>query len=219
MSTAAQITANQANAQFSTGPATDAGRARSSRNSTKFGLFSASSFVREEEKDVYDQFCETYYADLTPASPVEETLAREVIQAAWRLRRCTELEATVSGDEPVEELERLQNSIDRARAAAQRNFQRSLVELRRVQTERVYRAVALPEKVETANLGQASCKELKPASLAGKKRNVDVSDAVAHIRDLSRTLMPDFAKRTQSRPDAPLPNPAGDSFSLSPLIY
>jgi hypothetical protein len=198
MSSAAQIAANQANAQLSTGPVTEAGKARSSRNSTRLGLFSASSFVREDEKDLYNQFCETYYVDLAPVSPVEETLAREVIQAAWRLRRCTELEATVSGDEPVEELERLQNSIDRARAAAQRSFQRSLAELRRVQTERVYRAVALPENLPTANLGQASCKELKPASLAVKKRQADVSDAVAHVRDLGSRLMADLTKRSQS---------------------
>jgi hypothetical protein len=220
MSTAAQIAANQANAQHSTGPATAAGKARSSSNSTKIGLFSASSFVREDEKDLYNQFCEAYYADLAPASSLEETLAREVIQAAWRLRRCTELEATVPGDADVEELERLQNSIDRARATAQRTFQRSLAELRRVQTERVYRAVALPESLATTDLGQASCKELKPAALATKKRQADVNNAVSDLRNLGNRLMADITKRTQSPDPEPVLCPStSDSFSLPPLIY
>jgi hypothetical protein len=207
MSSAAQISANQANAQRSTGPATEAGKARSSRNSTRLGLFSASSFVHEDEKDLYNQFCESYYSDLAPTSCLEETLAREVIQAAWRLRRCTELEATVPGDADIEELDRLQHSIDRARGTAQRTFQRSLTELRRVQTERVYRAVALPENLPTADLGQASCKELKPAALATKKRQADVSNAVSDLRDLGNRLMADITKRTQSVDSEAVPNP------------
>src|SRR5579884_4005792 len=135
MATTAQILANRQNAENSLGPVTAAGKVRVSQNATKFGLFSVANFVRPEEQDTFKQFESDYLAELTPATPLEDTLAREIIQAAWRLRRCAGLEVNPPEDLTDEELDRLQLSIDRARAAAQRTLHRSLKELRNLQNK------------------------------------------------------------------------------------
>jgi hypothetical protein len=140
MASTAQILANRQNAEKSSGPVTVEGRARVSQNATSFGLFSVANFVRPEERDIFNKFECDYIAELSPATSLEQTLTREIIHAAWRLRRCASLEVAPPENLTDEELDRLQLSIDRARAAAQRTFHRSLKELRRLQTEQLHPA-------------------------------------------------------------------------------
>ncbi len=135
MATTAQILANRQNAERSHGPVTAAGKARVSQNATKFGLFSVANFVRPEEQNIFKQFESGYLSELSPATPLENTLAREIIHAAWRLRRCADLEIAPPENLTDEELDRLQISIDRARSAAQRTLHRSLKELRNLQNK------------------------------------------------------------------------------------
>jgi uncharacterized protein YchJ len=136
MSTDAQRTANRSNALASTGPVTSEGKSRVSRNALTSGLFSSTDFVRADEQDIYSDFCAAYEADLCPSGAIEQTLAAEILHAAWRLRRCSTLEAGMKLRDGDHRNEQTQLSIDRARAAAHRIFTRSLNELRKVQTER-----------------------------------------------------------------------------------
>jgi hypothetical protein len=148
MATTAQILANRQNAEKSSGPVTPEGRARVSQNATKLGLFSVANFVRPEEQDIFNGFESGYLLELAPSSPLEQTLAREIVHAAWRLRRCASLEVAPPENLADEDLDRLQTSIDRARSAAQRTFHRSLKELRRLQTEHLHPAeVAIKQKI------------------------------------------------------------------------
>ena len=157
MATDAQITANRMNAQLSTadgpplrGPqqaVTADGKSRVSRNALSSGLWSSGDFVRPEERDIYSEFCAGFQADLAPEGAIEQTLAAEIVHAAWRLRRCSVIEAgmTPIGDEELDPLlestlDKTQQSVDRARAQAHRIFHRGLSELRRVQTERRLRS-------------------------------------------------------------------------------
>jgi hypothetical protein len=158
MSSTAQILANRLNAEKSSGPVTAEGKARVSQNAIKSGLFSVANFVRPEEKDIFNQFESGYLSELVPDSPLEQTLAREIIHAAWRLRRCADLEVAPPANLTEEELDRLQISIDRARSAAQRTFHRSLKELRQLQAERACATVAAREAAS-----QHSAKQTQPA--------------------------------------------------------
>jgi hypothetical protein len=170
MATTAQILANRQNAERSHGPVTAAGRTRVSQNATKFGLFSVANFVRPEEQDIFNEFETGYLAELAPGSSLEQTLAREIIHAAWRLRRCASLEVAPPEDLTDEELDRLQLSIDRARAAAQRTFHRSLRELRGLQSSRNLQnkpnlpVTATNETTSVPNAAQAQPKVLIPRS-------------------------------------------------------
>jgi len=163
MSSTAQILANRQNAENSTGPVTPEGRARVSQNATKLGLFSVANFVRPEEQDIFNDFESGYLTELSPATLLEETLAREIIHASWRLRRCANLEITPPQDLDDEALDRLQISIDRARSAAQRTLHRSLKELRRLQAERVYATFAAPQ---AASANSAKQSQFEPAKTA-----------------------------------------------------
>jgi hypothetical protein len=151
MSSPAQILANRQNAERSVGPVTAEGKARVSQNASKFGLFSVANFVGPEEQDIFDKFESGYLAELSPATPLEQTLAREIVQAAWRLRRCAALETNPPEDMDNEALDRLQTSIDRARAAAQRTFHRSLKELRRLQSEHLQPAALMIQQAMAAD--------------------------------------------------------------------
>ena len=164
MSTDAQIAANRINAQASTGPRTAAGRSRVSRNAISSGLYSSGDFVRPEEHALYTEFRAGFHEDLAPEGAVEHTLSAEIIHAAWRLRRCSVIEAAMEPDGGLDPmLNPIQQAVDRARAQAQRSFHRATSELRRFQTERQFRAEALPADFDTAAIGLASYKDMSPA--------------------------------------------------------
>src|ERR1017187_1237975 len=88
MATQAQIDANLRNAQHSTGPKTEAGKANSSRNAIRFGLFSTNNCVLPGEEDIYDHLCHSLWDELAPVGAIEEVTAAEYVRAIWLLRRC-----------------------------------------------------------------------------------------------------------------------------------
>ena len=87
MATESQINANRENAKASTGPKTEEGKAKSSRNNTKFGLFATNNCVLPEEKEDYENFCAALLNTLASADPVEEVTATEFVSNAWRLQK------------------------------------------------------------------------------------------------------------------------------------
>jgi uncharacterized protein YecA (UPF0149 family) len=202
MSSTAQILANRQNAERSHGPVTAEGKARVSQNATKLGLFSVANFVRPEEQDIFHEFESGYMAELSPVTPLEQTLSREIIQAAWRLRRCAALETAPPENMTDEELDRLQVSIDRARAAAQRTFHRSLKELRRLQSEHLEPAALMIKQAMAADA-------LLLKDLEERKRQFAAENAAQNS-----------AKQTQSQPEktasiprgAPCPCQSGEKY-------
>jgi len=92
MSTKAQIKANQQNAQKSTGPQTDEGKAVVSQNAVKHGLFAAESVISGEDPAGYEDFHEKFLADLAPVGMAESVLAERVISLSWRLRRAVRMQ-------------------------------------------------------------------------------------------------------------------------------
>ncbi|HEX4135113.1 MAG TPA: SEC-C domain-containing protein [Bryobacteraceae bacterium] len=178
MATDAQIAANRANAQASTGPATPAGKSNSSRNALSSGLYSKGDFVRSDEQPQYAEFCAAFLEDLAPHGAIEHTLASEIIHAAWRLRRCSAIEATLTPKDDCDPIEdqayegQAQVAVDRARAQATRTLHRSIAELRRIQTERQCRAEFLPGDFDFSVAGLASFRDLIPSSAADVQRQL-----------------------------------------------
>jgi hypothetical protein len=126
-----------------TGPRTEAGKAKSSRNSIRTGLYAARDFVRPDEEEEYAQTLIKLMDELTPENSVEQTFATEIMGATWRLRRCRLVEENFSsiGDlkfDPMidERTEKQQKSVDRARAQSHLILRRSLDELRKLQKVR-----------------------------------------------------------------------------------
>lgn len=123
------------NPNGSTGPTTEAGKDRSSRNATKNGLFSAKDLVLDSETEEYAQTLTGLFTQLSPEGVLEETFVTEIMTATWRLRRCRILEQDLNAELPPNE----QTSVDRARAQSHNILRRSIAELRKLQTERTIR--------------------------------------------------------------------------------
>jgi hypothetical protein len=95
MSTAAQIAANIANAQHSTGPQSDEGRQRSSRNALKHGLTAKMALTPGEDEEEYKEFCLGLLDEWNPDGALENAHVTELINIQWRLRRAEKAEAKI----------------------------------------------------------------------------------------------------------------------------
>ena len=93
MATAAQIIANRANAQLSTGPRTAEGQQASSSNAKSHGLTSRTAFVPGEDPQEYELFHHAYDARYLPHNLIEQKMVSELADLEWRLRRVPEFEA------------------------------------------------------------------------------------------------------------------------------
>jgi hypothetical protein len=93
MATPAQIIANQANAQRSTGPSTAKGRQTSSANATSHGLTSRSAVLPGEDPGEYALFHRSFDDRYLPQNMIEQKMVTELADLEWRLRRVSDVEA------------------------------------------------------------------------------------------------------------------------------
>lgn len=101
MASEAQIAANRRNAQKSTGPKTQVGRAAASRSAVRHGLTARQVVAADESAEDFDRFREELRADLVPVDAVEEQLVERIVICGWRLRRAWRAEARlIAGEGP-----------------------------------------------------------------------------------------------------------------------
>jgi len=100
--TNAQIQANRQNAQYSTGPQTDAGKSTVSQNRTTHGLnYNAATFrvLPCEDQSDYDTLLRQLQAEHQPETPTEHLLITSMAQHRWLLDRATRLQDTCFNSE------------------------------------------------------------------------------------------------------------------------
>ena len=117
MASAAQITANQHNAQLSTGPRTEAGKRTVSRNAVAHGLAAKKFFLTPEDKPLYDELRDSLAEHYRPATTHEHTLLEELAEAKWRCRTARTMEASFL-EIAVEEQRKADSSLTFERALA-----------------------------------------------------------------------------------------------------
>jgi hypothetical protein len=143
MATAAQLTANRANAQLSTGPVTPQGKARVAQNALKHGLTSRHLVIRPDEEEEFSVLRDALEAELDPRGALETIALLEILHAAWSLHRFRRIEAEVSRGDMEDFLRREETAIldrlARYQARAQRAYYRAVHELRALQTNRALR--------------------------------------------------------------------------------
>jgi hypothetical protein len=83
----AKLAANRQNAQHSTGPKTEAGKAQSRRNALKHGIFAANMFVYGENPSEYQELLDALREDLAPEGALEELLVERIAICVWRGKR------------------------------------------------------------------------------------------------------------------------------------
>jgi hypothetical protein len=95
MSTQSQINANRQNAQQSTGPKTDAGKAVSSHNAVKTALTGQTILLPNENVEAYQKLGTVLIERYQPVGTLEEHLVQSIISSEWRLLRIPTLEAGI----------------------------------------------------------------------------------------------------------------------------
>ncbi len=137
---------NRANSQHSTGPTSTRGKARSSQNSFKHGLYSRDLILPDESSVEFDHLRSTLRDEHQPANTIEEILVDELAQHFWRMRRFRELEARALQPENLDTWcnNGLFALIQRSMASAERSFHKSLAALLKLQKQRGF----VPSKTE-----------------------------------------------------------------------
>jgi hypothetical protein len=184
MTTKKQIESNRRNAQNSTGPRTDEGRRRSSRNALKHGLSAQAVTLDDDEAAEFEWFRDDIIEDLDPKGPIEEQLVDRIAICSWRLRRVYPMEIALTESlieeaqrpcrdsileelitpEPLSEgqlVERLLNRcfpiLTRYEIGIERSLQRAMHDLERWQARRKGQATVPPIAVDvTHDVARAS---------------------------------------------------------------
>ena len=92
MSSAAKIAANQKNAQLSTGPVSESGKAKSSLNAVKSGLTGRTVLLPSEDAALYQAHISEFTKHYAPLGDEECKLVQSLADTEWRLLRIPSLE-------------------------------------------------------------------------------------------------------------------------------
>src|SRR5688572_5434341 len=117
---AKQFRANRRNAQRSTGPRTEEGKAASARNATTHGAFCADLLLPGEDAEELMALKQGIDAALSPGDAIERELADRIAATKWRLRRLRGAErAALLRTLPPATPTAAQRALDRAMCLAQ----------------------------------------------------------------------------------------------------
>src|SRR5580658_306597 len=95
MASPAQITANIANAQKSSGPKTEPGKHRTRLNAYRHGLTGQICLLTADEHKAFDQHCTGIRESLEPVGALELELAQSIAENHWRLKRARAIETGI----------------------------------------------------------------------------------------------------------------------------
>jgi hypothetical protein len=89
---AAQLEANRANSQLSTGPRSERGKAKSSLNAVKNGLTGRTVLLPGDDAALYERHVSRFFTELKPVGERETELVQSLTDAQWRMNRIPALE-------------------------------------------------------------------------------------------------------------------------------
>jgi hypothetical protein len=92
---AARIDANRANAQFSTGPTTPEGKAKSSLNAVTTGVTGRTVLLPSDDVAAYEAHIRSFSLRFKPSGDHEHELVQSLADTQWRLNRIPALEAGI----------------------------------------------------------------------------------------------------------------------------
>ena len=190
------------------------------------GFFAFHDFIRPGEEQIYEDIDAVLRHDLAPEGILENHLVDEIRRAMWRLRRCAKVEENLlSSDAALDPMQleaaaKIQLAVDRARAQAHRIFHKCTAELRKLQTERIYRNETHDAGDNILWLGLCDYKKVRDginAEIASAART-DQHLAETEVARFSRSLIPppvgssckteaSFCKNAQ-QPANPMPKAA-----------
>ena len=178
---ASRAEVNRANAQKSTGPKTPEGKARSSANSFKHGLYARDVIMQGEDPGRLENLRADLRREHQPVNTTEEILVDELAQHYWRLCRLRRFEVqawTMHESEKEKglfhlDIQRLQQFMNcgmleqfqRMLTSAERSFHKALATLRQLQRDRGFVPSKQAEPAEPAVIPAEAAADPEPAPL------------------------------------------------------
>ena len=196
----AQMNANRANAQHSTGPTTEAGKATSSKNALKHGLTSKATLLPNEDPDQYQHDLDVHIEIHKPATDEELRLVQTIVDCHWRLDRIGNLETAILLKGHLELANKYEDQPEMHRgrlihADAYLKYERQIRNLN-IQEARLRRTM---EKTQA---------ELKNLKAIRRQREMAEMQAQRHAEQASESQPNgfDFSSRPNSAPGNSIPN-------------
>ena len=143
--TQAQIDANRANAQLSTGPKSEEGKRASSSNAIKSGLTGSRLYIRAGEQTEFDELLRLLTEQLQPSGILQCQFFDLILHASWNIHRCMALEASLQSDTTLEDAmldDGLARKIDRLwryKKMHESTLRQATAEFRKLKTEEFFR--------------------------------------------------------------------------------
>jgi hypothetical protein len=196
MSTEAQITANQMNAQHSTGPKTEAGKAASSQNSWKHGLaVGVFRVLATEDQFMYDILRQQLTDEHEPTTPTEAILVERMAQHHWMRTRALYYQNQCLEAEILDNA-RLSLFL-RYEAQQERAFHKCLSDLLKLRAEK--------QKAEIGFASQAHKAEMHRLELLCRESDLSYHEARATGAQLTTEYKQQYAKDGIARPSGEAP--------------
>jgi hypothetical protein len=200
MATPAQIAANRANAQHSTGPRTDAGKLRASQNALRHGLCSGIPIMHDEDDGRGDQILDALREEFQPVGPTEEILVYKMAEHFYYGKRASYiLSDELTYNDHNEDNAREIGLMMRYHAQSDRGYYRALTELRKVQTER-----CCPRVQPDATTDPSAARSETPPLIL-PTNDVQREDTGQEPRAMERDRSSGFVSSTaETKPDEPV---------------
>ncbi len=190
----AQIDANRANAQLSTGPRTAEGKSASAKNATRHGLTARGLIVLPGLEDEFEKHEAGLRDSLRPWGELQETVFMRALECSWNLRRCRRAEAQLyatAADSAVDPLLDDENEAKYARIQKyvkqnENSMYKAMRQLSALQTENQYRHEAYPLTDEQT--ADTELYEQTPHALSEVCRYQEVITNLASQRDAEASI-------------------------------
>jgi hypothetical protein len=220
MASQAQINANRANAQLSTGPQTDEGKAASAKNARRHGLLSTSCFYYSDaEQDDYEQLEKDLRAECQPQTEAEnQTFVRYAFNT-YQLIRAQRFEAesheaylTDANEANFKRMERMTKLTD----LIERRVDKALAELGKLQRDRFHSLeienemyllemkAPIPVSLPVVEMAKTDLRKTNPIQLATMILN-NLPEVRAIILSQTKPIDPDPADEEPT--DEPVDDP------------
>ena len=232
MATRLQRKAFRKNAQHSTGPRTPEGKARSSQNARKHGLFARDTVLPEENPEEFLQLIADLEQELEAGGEFECRLVRHIADAEWRMRRLVRLETGALMDQVEKErlhAQRVQASLGNVNQQAWHGeenatrpadpYRHNTQELGAVVCGNRDNAVLLTLSLYESRLSRKYFSLLKQLRFTQKLRRaaeLDETEARPPALESPREPQPPISAANQLGPQAPLKEPAQAPQAATP---